>query len=227
MRRPVNASLLVIAGFLGCIGLLASPIAVHAQLTLCTASSFVAGVCFGPASTSYTFTLTAFRLRRQTTNEIVPMTPASQTFNAASATAGQQVGTWASGLTVPQGKYDAFIVEMDRTFTASAPSLALTDGRTCPAANVSADISTSLPSPLPADPLFEVSGSNLKVTMTQVTGLPLDVKPGQDVEVTLKFDVGAGIQYTFPFAVPPANCTAASTAIGPLGVNMTFTLTGP
>jgi hypothetical protein len=167
----------------------------------------------------------AFSLRQEATNKIFLMTLKSQLFNAASADAGQQVGEWASKLSVSALTYDAFIVEMDLTFAAKAPSLLLTGGRTCPAADVSADISTSLPSPLPKDPLFEVSGSNLKVTMTQVTGFPLTVGAGQDLEVTLKFDVGAGIQYTFPS--PLANCTDTSTAIGPLGVNMTFTLTGP
>ncbi|HCR85655.1 MAG TPA: hypothetical protein DIV86_03150 [Alphaproteobacteria bacterium] len=72
------------------------------------------GICMGEPD-EFSLTLVQFRLRKESDKSFVDLASAPQAFDFASATAGAELGDFASGATVPAGVYDAmsFVAETD------------------------------------------------------------------------------------------------------------------
>ncbi len=221
MRRSLNTPLFVFAGFLASIGFFASTDGARAQLT-CTDPDFAAGTCTGEAD-FYEFTVKAFKLRRTDNDETVDLTPGEKTFNAASVTAGADVGEYASGAAIDATEYDEFIVILGKTMSVRG-SVTTDDARPCRTFTTgSADdggTAENISENIPSQFLNADDDAEFTATQTELPDdLPLTVGEGQGVNIRIAFDVGSGVLYTFS-ASSPFNCTAAD--LGPLGVNMSL-----
>ncbi len=226
MRRPLNTSLLVFAGFLASIGFFASTDGARAQFDPCTPG--FTGSCTGEAEV-FRFTVLRFSLRRQSDQVLFPLTEEAVLFNVGSGSlaSGEVAGTYGAGVTVDTDTdFDQFIVELNpptldlqgsvttpgdcRTFTSGTAS----DG--APAQTITINI--------PAGILNADGNAEFTATEAELADLPLNVPEGQTVSIDIAFDAGSGILYTCP---APAGdpCTAA--ALGLLGVTMSFTITAP
>lgn len=212
MHRSLTTVVLV--AVLALVAFFAGAETAHAQFSACSSvdSATFTGTCSGSAS-KYSFTLLAFKLRPSAGADHT-LVSSSKSCDAGAVAPGAEACVFGeSNLTIPANTYTGFVLEINRTFTASG-EVTLAGRPTCTATNAS----TTIDVPASGGTLtFEAFGdNNLRVafTLTQSIKLEADIT----IDFTLTFDAGAGVLYTFPaFA---GACT--STAAGPLSMSMNF-----
>ncbi len=180
----------------------------------------------------FRFTIREMRLRA-TDGSFATLGSGDRSFDVAQVSAGQAVGDYASGNSIPTGTYNAIVPTLNGVWTVQGGYEQAVDGGVLgdcvttsggyssnPAdkGEMSTDLAaffTANPSSLPPD--MQVSGSDLIITDTSASGLPLTVAEGDVIDFTISFDAGSSIDFEYA----NGNCTGAY--IGPLGVTLSFT----
>ena len=177
----------------------------------------------------YSFTMKEMRLRK-TDGSFVSIASGDTTFNAASVTAGAQIGAYASGATVPPASYDAMSPTLGKDWGFSAST---TGGAASSCATTAGGFSvnpadqatrifdlvaffTSNPGSTPPD--MTIAGGNL--TMVDASpSMKVTVNNGQSLAINIQFDTGTGAQFIY------VNGTCQAAVLGELGVTVTLTTT--
>jgi len=209
--------------------------AASAQQALPTCSSVADPTFTGRCTVSaevYRFTIREMRLRA-TDGSFVTLGSGDRSFDVAQVSAGQAVGDYASGSSIPPATYNAIVPTLGGTWTVQGGYERAVDGgvlgdcvttsgghSTNPAdkGEMPTDLAaffTANPSYMPPD--MQVSGSDLIITDTSASGMPLTVADGDGIDFTITFDAGSGLEFEY------ANGSCVGANIGPLGVTLAFT----
>lgn len=175
----------------------------------------------------YSFTMKEMRLRK-TDGTFVSIVSSDMTFDAASVSAGAQMGAYVSGAPVPPASYDAMSPTLgkDWSFSGSttggaAGSCASTAGgfsvNTGDQATRVVDLAAFFlanPGSVPSDMTVTADGMTI---IDASSGLQVTVNNGQSLAINIQFDTGTGTQFTY------VNGTCQDASMGELGVTVTLT----
>lgn len=201
----------VFVAFLASVGFFADAGSAHAQFTPCSSASLPSGsdttTCSGSA-TKYLISLLAFKLRPSSGDDHI-LVSSSQPCDVGSVSPGGEVCVFGSNLTIPANTYTGFVLEINRTFTASGST-------TLPAACTATNASTTVDIPTDGGSLTftDIGSNNMRIvnTLSSITLAQTII-----IDFTITFDAGAGVLYTFNSS---GACT--NTAAGPLSMSMSF-----
>lgn len=176
----------------------------------------------------YSFTIKEMRLRK-TDGTFVSIATGDTTFNAASVTAGAQIGSYVNGATVLPASYDAMSPILDKDWGFSAST---TGGAAGSCATTAAGFSTNTanqatrifdlvsfftnnPGNAPSDII--ISGNTMIVVDTN-PALQVTVNNGQSLAVNISFDAATGAQFVY------AGGVCQNAILGELGVTVSMTV---
>ncbi len=182
-------------------------------------------VCFAPANNKYQFTLNRFGL--ESDDGTILFSGSLTTFNAASVTAGADLGNFISSASVPLGTTIVAVrPEVSKTFTVngSGQSEHTTTGATPVNCSSGGDQTgtltvdennTTIPScsTSPSAAQCETSDGFIRIRETSLGTFTVGTAP---ITIQFDFDVGSGLVFTY------GNDACTFAKMGPLGVTMTL-----
>lgn len=191
--------------------------------TACCATSNMSGGgnCFVPADTQYQFTIVSFAFEKSDGSIV---TLGSETvFNAASADAGNAMGNFIAGASLPAGTYVAVRPTVRTSITVNNSAVTTTDGRSCTAGAATGSFNDggfmavcAAGQPNAAVPAC-INASDSTLVSVRDTSLGSIVYNGSSaLSISFTFNTGNGVMCTFA----PGAGAQASKAAGPLTVTM-------
>lgn len=189
----------------------------------CSAQNMSAGgVCYVPADQTFQFTIVSFGFERA--DGSVVNLGSNTVFNAASADAGNVMGSFVSGASLPAGTYVAVRPSIHLATTMNNSAVTTTDGRTC-SAGISTGMFQSGGAPVcgAGEPNANVTGclnaSDNNIMEVRDASLGNIVYDGTSpLTVDFTFNTGNGVACTFA----PGVGSETSKAVGPLSVSMSL-----